>query len=219
MEDIAVKPQIDGIGTNNPNVTSENVIEEDDEEIVAPVIDDLSRDYKPTYVRRDDYREATKMSNEFEAAKASLSETGNVNQKESRAMYRKLMEEKRQKKAAMGMALSGVVMLLGLVLAFLLYRLNYFIAYPILMAVISVCFIFKGGFTRRIAMIGYTLSEIFLLFGGIVYDIIQNQALVISSDLITVIIANVLSIAIIFMISGSEAIHEYHRTKRAEIER
>lgn len=153
-----------------------------DEEEIAPEIEDLSKDIKPTYDKAKSLTEQPKLQkNEKEMLKEQLQKEINstpttYDKKESLQMYNKLMEEKKLKAAKKGFGLTVMVMILGFICAGLIYFIstlnpdNDYISmqYAVILFAVSFLLMIRSKFIRNLEILLFTLNTVVLIGPGLI---------------------------------------------------
>ncbi len=153
-----------------------------DNDDIAPEIEDLSKDIKPTYDKTKSLADQPKLQkSEKELLKEQLQREINstpapVDKKESLQMYNKLMEEKKLKSAKKGFGLTVMVMILGFVDAALIYFIsslnpeNDYISmqYAVILFAASFLLMIRAKFIRNLEILLFTLNTIVLIGPGLI---------------------------------------------------
>lgn len=180
LDDLGSEAEMTARQIKNDLLGDDDFLEQEEE--VAPEIEDLSKDIKPTYDKAKSLTEQNKLQkSEKELLKEQLQKEINstpttYDKKESLQMYNKLMEEKKLKAAKKGFTLTIVVMVLGFVCAAIIYFIstlnpeNDYISmqYAVILFAASFLLMIRSKFIRHLEILLFTLNTIVLIGPGLI---------------------------------------------------
>lgn len=197
----------------------------------APVLEDLSTQYKPTYnkAKADEQFRPVEKKSEKQLIKERLQREINrvpdqIDKKESLALYKKLMEEKKIKDAHKGLVSTIFVMVFGIMSAFISYFFldwssqAVFKYLAIAAMVFSLLLLIKLKFVKVLCTIFFAVNTLILLIPGVIKFAIQSEMAEANETsfiktLILLVAATLLSAISCFQLATSDKIEAFYSTK------